>query len=118
MPRWRDRTYTSVPAWVLADRNDGHKTHKTLKRCEVSGDREELGSVRAKWLEAACYMLVIAPDSDLARKVEEAVDNIRDAQHEDGYINTYYTVGDDRGSRIALTVSQVVEPDKRWTNLS
>ena len=46
----------------------------------------------AKWLEAACYMLIISPDSALARKVEEAVDNIRDAQHEDGYINTYYTV--------------------------
>ncbi|KAJ3557482.1 hypothetical protein NM688_g1450 [Phlebia brevispora] len=57
----------------------------------------------AKWVEAACCVLVTAPNSELARQVEEAVDNIRNAQHEDGYINTYYTV---------------VEPGKRWTNLS
>ncbi|THH06468.1 hypothetical protein EW145_g4069 [Phellinidium pouzarii] len=57
----------------------------------------------AKWLEAACYVLTLHPNSTLSRLVEEAVDNIRGAQHEDGYINTYYTV---------------VEPDKRWTNIA
>ncbi|PSS30855.1 hypothetical protein PHLCEN_2v2582 [Hermanssonia centrifuga] len=57
----------------------------------------------AKWLEAACYILTLQPDPSLAAQVDEAVDNIRNAQHEDGYINTYYTV---------------VEPGKRWTNLS
>ncbi|KAI5121775.1 hypothetical protein M0805_009586 [Coniferiporia weirii] len=57
----------------------------------------------AKWLEAACYLLTLQPDPVLSRLVEEAVDNIRGAQHEDGYINTYYTV---------------VEPDKRWANIA
>ncbi len=38
-------------------------------------------------------MLILSPDPSLARKVETAVDNIRGAQHDDGYINTYYTVG-------------------------
>ena len=37
-------------------------------------------------------MLIISPDPFLAREVEKAVDNIRGAQHDDGYINTYYTV--------------------------
>lgn len=46
----------------------------------------------AKWLEAACYALVHKPDTYLSRLVEEAVDLIRGAQQEDGYINTYYTV--------------------------
>ena len=46
----------------------------------------------AKWLEAACYILAKFPDEYLHRLVEEAVDNIRGAQQEDGYINTYYTV--------------------------
>lgn len=39
-------------------------------------------------------MLIISPDPSLAREVEEAVDNIRGSQHDDGYINTYYTVSD------------------------
>jgi DUF1680 family protein len=46
----------------------------------------------AKWVEAACYMLIESPDPELAHLVEEAVDMIRGAQREDGYINTYYTV--------------------------
>lgn len=46
----------------------------------------------AKWLEAACYILILQPDPSLAAQVDEVVDNIRNTQHEDGYINTYYTV--------------------------
>lgn len=46
----------------------------------------------AKWLEAACYTLTITPDAKLSQLVEEAVDNIRGAQQDDGYINTYFTV--------------------------
>lgn len=46
----------------------------------------------AKWLEGACYALTLQPDRNLSQLVEEAVDMIRAAQHEDGYINTYYTV--------------------------
>ncbi|OBZ78372.1 Non-reducing end beta-L-arabinofuranosidase [Grifola frondosa] len=67
------------------------------------GDPNPPDSDVAKWLEAACYFLIQAPDPELARLVEEAVDNIRGAQQKDGYINTYYTV---------------VEPGKRWTNIS
>ena len=50
----------------------------------------------AKWLEAACYVLAKYPDSSLHHLAEEAVDNIRGAQQEDGYINTYYTVSSTR----------------------
>ncbi|TFK48908.1 DUF1680-domain-containing protein [Heliocybe sulcata] len=57
----------------------------------------------AKWLEAACYSLIDHPDPALAHLVEEAVDLIRGAQQEDGYLNSYYTV---------------VEPGKRWTNIA
>lgn len=42
------------------------------------------------------------PDDQMLAHVEEAVDNIRAAQHPDGYINSYYTV---RGLK------------NRWTNL-
>ncbi|OCB89092.1 hypothetical protein A7U60_g3776 [Sanghuangporus baumii] len=57
----------------------------------------------AKWLEAACYILAKFPDASLHRLAEEAVDNIRGAQQEDGYINTYYTV---------------VEPELKWANIA
>lgn len=46
----------------------------------------------AKWLELACYALILEDNADLYHQVEEAVDMIRNAQHKDGYINTYYTV--------------------------
>ncbi|KAF9873806.1 hypothetical protein CkaCkLH20_08540 [Colletotrichum karsti] len=55
-----------------------------------------------KATEAACYFLMRHPDDEMMRIVEEAVDNIREAQHPDGYINSYYTV---RGIK------------DRWTNL-
>ncbi|KAL3711622.1 hypothetical protein TMatcc_000313 [Talaromyces marneffei ATCC 18224] len=54
--------------------------------------------------EAACYFLLKNDDDDanLRQEVEQAVDMIRAAQHEDGYLNSYYTV---RGI------------SKRWTNV-
>lgn len=55
-----------------------------------------------KTIEAACYYLLQEPDEAMMADVEEAVDNIRSAQHPDGYINSYYPV---RGL------------EQRWTNL-
>ena len=45
-----------------------------------------------KWLEAAAYQLSIKPDAALQAQAQEAVDLIRAAQEEDGYLNTYYTL--------------------------
>lgn len=56
----------------------------------------------AKWLEAAAYTLLKYPDKELEKRCDEVIDLIGQAQHEDGYLNTYFTVK---------------EPDKRWTNL-
>ncbi|HEX3020914.1 MAG TPA: beta-L-arabinofuranosidase domain-containing protein, partial [Lachnospiraceae bacterium] len=56
----------------------------------------------AKWLEAAAYTLLKYPDQELEKRCDEVIDLIGQAQHEDGYLNTYFTVK---------------EPDKRWTNL-
>ncbi|SPO06043.1 uncharacterized protein DNG_08732 [Cephalotrichum gorgonifer] len=55
-----------------------------------------------KTIEAACYFLVKHPGGPMMAAVEEAVNMIRGAQYEDGYLNSYYTV---KGI------------DKRWTNL-
>lgn len=56
----------------------------------------------AKWVEAACYILMLYPDPRIESAMNQVVDLIISAQQPDGYINTYYTV---------------VEPEKRWTNL-
>ncbi|WP_310832814.1 glycoside hydrolase family 127 protein [Paenibacillus pedocola] len=56
----------------------------------------------AKWLEAVGYSLKLKPDPELERQADEVIDLIGEAQQEDGYLNTYFTVK---------------EPGKRWTNL-
>ncbi|MFC7140561.1 glycoside hydrolase family 127 protein [Halosimplex aquaticum] len=56
-----------------------------------------------KWIEAASYELAKADDPDLRERVDEVIDLVARAQRDDGYVNTYF---------------QLVEPDKRWTNLN
>ena len=55
-----------------------------------------------KWLEAAAYSLSLFPDKQLEATADHLIDLIADAQDEDGYLNTYYTIKD---------------REKRWTNL-
>lgn len=56
----------------------------------------------AKWIEAVAYSLFIYPDKELEKSCDEVIDIIGRAQHQDGYLNTYFTVK---------------APEKRWTNL-
>lgn len=56
----------------------------------------------AKWLEAVGFSLACYPDGELEKLADGAIDLIAQAQREDGYINTYFTIE---------------EPDGRWTNL-
>ncbi len=56
----------------------------------------------AKWLEGAAYSLAHSFDAELKKRCDEIIDLIGEAQQEDGYLNTYFTVK---------------RPDKRWTNL-
>ncbi|MGC8834946.1 MAG: glycoside hydrolase family 127 protein, partial [Armatimonadota bacterium] len=55
-----------------------------------------------KVVEAASYSLATHPDPQLERRLDEIIAKIAAAQMPDGYLNTYF---------------QVVEPNKRWTNL-
>ncbi len=56
-----------------------------------------------KALEAIAYSLKNHPDAALEKKADEWIDKIAAAQLEDGYIGTYYTLG---------------EFDKRWSDMS
>lgn len=56
----------------------------------------------AKWIEAAAYSLARHPDPALEKDIDGLIDVIGRAQDADGYLNTYFTLGNQ---------------DKRWTNL-
>ncbi len=55
-----------------------------------------------KVIEASAYVLAKHPDPALEKQVDEVISLIASAQMPDGYLNTYF---------------QVVEPERRWTNL-
>jgi hypothetical protein len=55
-----------------------------------------------KVLEGTAYSLAQHPDEALEARADKVIDWIAASQHENGYINSYYTL---------------VEPDKKWTNL-
>ena len=55
-----------------------------------------------KWIEAAAYRLMISPDPELEKEIDEIVEIIGKAQQPDGYLNTWFTIR---------------QPGKRWTNL-
>src|SRR6266487_1359546 len=56
----------------------------------------------AKWIEAASYSLATHPDPQLDGLLDEVIDLIAQAQHADGYLNTWFTT---------------IDPQNRWTNL-
>lgn len=56
-----------------------------------------------KVLEGIAYSLMNHPDPELEKKADEIIDLIASAQQQDGYLMTYFTL---------------VEPDKRWTDMS
>lgn len=56
-----------------------------------------------KWLESVAYTLQISKDKQLEEKADELISFIRQAQLDDGYINTYYQLKEGL--------------ENRWTNL-
>jgi DUF1680 family protein len=64
--------------------------------------RNFLDSDVYKWLEAVADELARTPDSPLRAKAGAVIDLVAAAQQPDGYLNTYF---------------QIVEPEKRWTDL-
>ena len=56
-----------------------------------------------KWLEACAYALAVAPNDALRETADATIALVRDAQREDGYLNTTF---------------QVARPGEAWTDLS
>ena len=55
-----------------------------------------------KWLEAVGNILMLERDPELEEKADAVIDLIAEAQEEDGYLDTYFSIE---------------EPDKKWTNV-
>ena len=55
-----------------------------------------------KWLEAVGNALQVENNIELEKKADEVIDLLEGAQEEDGYLNTYF---------------QLVEPEKKWSNI-
>ncbi|MGY4687782.1 glycoside hydrolase family 127 protein [Petrotoga sp. DB-2] len=43
-----------------------------------------------KWLEAASYALLFTNDDELKEKIDNTIKELKDAQEDDGYLNTYF----------------------------
>ena len=95
---------------AMNDRSPDAESSHCLENFEVAAGRKEgkfYGAVFqdtdvAKWLEAVGFSLECYPDEELERTADEVIDLIAEAQQDDGYINTYFTI---------------VAPEKRWSDL-
>jgi len=95
---------------ALNDRIEGAEPSRSIRNFRIAAGLEqgEFGgwtfqdSDLYKWLEAVAYSLRRHPDPKLEKIADEAIDLIGQAQQENGYLNTYYTIQ---------------EPGRQWTNL-
>lgn len=113
---WEDYSelirHTVIPyQWeALNDRIEGAEPSYAIRNFRIAAGLEEgefggwifQDSDLYKWLEAVSYSLRHHPDPELERIADEAIDLIGQAQHDNGYLNTYFTIK---------------EPGKQWTNL-
>lgn len=95
---------------ILNDKLEGVETSHCIMNFNIAAGREKgefYGAVfqdsdLAKWIEAVAFSLATYPDKELEIMVDEVIELIGEAQGEDGYINTYFTIK---------------EPKLRFTNL-
>lgn len=108
-----DRLHTAIIPYqweVLNDRAASGAKSGCLRNLRIAAGLETgeycgmifQDSDLAKWLEAVAYSLQTRPDADLEARADACVALLEKAQHEDGYLNSYFTIE---------------EPDGRWTNL-
>jgi len=95
---------------ILEDQVPGAEKSHAIENFRIAAGRskgEHYGLVFqdsdfAKWLEAASCSLALRPDPALRGELRELFALIRDAQEEDGYLDTYFILK---------------EPDKKWQAL-
>lgn len=95
---------------ALNDRIPGAEPSRTIKNFEIAAGRTESkhygmvfqDSDLYKWMETTAFSLSVEKNEEWEKTLDEVIDLIAEAQEEDGYLDTYYTVN---------------HPDQKWTNL-
>ena len=95
---------------AMNDRIEDAESSHCLENFQIAAGRKKgefYGAVFqdtdvAKWLEAVGFSLAVYPDKELEKTADEVIDLIGEAQCEDGYINTYFTIN---------------HKEKRWSDL-
>lgn len=95
---------------ALNDKIPGAEPSRTIKNFEIAAGRTEgkhygmvfQDSDLYKWMETVAFSLSTVRDENLEKIMDNVIELLSDAQEEDGYLNTYYSVN---------------HPDKKWTNL-
>jgi DUF1680 family protein len=110
---YRDLVRTAVVPYqwaVMNDEVEGAEPSHVIANFKIAAGVEKgdfygfvfQDSDLAKWLETVAYSLASRPDPELEALADQAIDLIAEAQGEDGYLNTYFTIK---------------APQDRWTNL-
>ncbi|WP_208589775.1 glycoside hydrolase family 127 protein [Gracilibacillus suaedae] len=95
---------------ALNDRIPGAEPSRTVKNFEIAAGRsngKHYGMVFQdsdlyKWMETVAYTLHMEKSNKWEEIMDEVIQLIEEAQEENGYLNTYFSVN---------------HPDKKWTNL-
>jgi DUF1680 family protein len=105
----RERTIPHIYRQLLATgridafRSDWNPDVETMRRGAWGGSHVMFwDSDVAKWIQAASYSLATNPDPQLDSLLDEVIALIAQAQHADGYLNTWFTT---------------IDPQNRWKNL-
>jgi DUF1680 family protein len=95
---------------ALNDRIEGAAPSRTIKNFEIAAGKSEgkhygmvfQDSDLYKWMETVAFSLSTEKDESWEQIVDDVINLLENAQEEDGYLNTYFSVN---------------HPDKKWTNL-
>lgn len=95
---------------ILNDRREDAEPSHAIDNLRIAGGKMKghfYGQVFQdsdvyKWLEAVGNILMLERDPELEEKADAVIDLIAEAQEEDGYLDTYFSIE---------------EPDKKWTNV-
>ncbi len=107
LPRLETHAATTIPVCIDQCENQTHRINNfAVAGNLVEGEFKGLfydDSDVYKMIEGAAYTLTIKPDKKLENKIDSFINLIAAAQKTDGYISTYYTLGD---------------YSKRWTDMN
>ncbi len=101
----RDEIEGIVPSYAIANLKNAAILNQTGAKPEGGNHKgcPFQDSDVAKWIEAAAYSLAVKPNAELEKRIDEVCELIGEAQEDDGYLDTHFTLN---------------RPDKKFTDLA